>query len=71
MVNKGFILNIIKNLYRSIRIIIFGNNYYCNYIPSCSEYAFNMLEKENFFKAIYYILKRLINCHPFASNILK
>ncbi len=55
--------NILDGIYKGARIILFGTGYYCNYVPSCSEYALKVLKNEGFFKATFKILKRLILCN--------
>ena len=39
-----------------------GNN--CRYLPTCSEYFIDSLEKEGVFKGIIKGTKRLLSCHP-------
>ena len=38
----------------------------CRYIPSCSEYALQSFKIHPFLKALYFSLKRISRCHPFA-----
>ncbi len=55
-----------KYLIRLYRIVIrpyFGENN-CRFHPSCSEYALLCLDKYGFFKASYYIAKRILKCAP-------
>ena len=40
----------------------------CRYIPSCSQYAVETIEKYNIFKALYLIIKRLIKCNPMSKK---
>ncbi len=35
----------------------------CRYYPTCSEYAKWQFEENNFFKAIYYTIKRVLSCN--------
>jgi hypothetical protein len=37
----------------------------CRFEPSCSEYAYQALEKYGFFKGSWLALKRIGRCHPF------
>jgi putative membrane protein insertion efficiency factor len=36
----------------------------CRYVPSCSEYAREALEKYGLCRGLYLSLKRLLRCHP-------
>lgn len=37
----------------------------CRFIPTCSEYALEAVEKYGVIKGSYYAVKRLLKCHPF------
>ena len=37
----------------------------CRYVPSCSEYAYEAVQKYGIFKGLFLALKRVIRCHPF------
>ena len=45
---------------------LFGGH--CRFVPSCSEYAQQMLEQKNFFSAFVLIGKRLLSCHPWGKH---
>jgi len=40
----------------------------CMFIPSCSEYAKQAIEKHGVFKGLYLFLRRIIRCHPWQKN---
>ena len=40
----------------------------CIYIPTCSEYEAQAIEKYGSFKGSYLAAKRLLRCHPFARG---
>lgn len=40
----------------------------CIYIPTCSEYAAEAIQKYGSFKGTYLATKRLLRCHPFAKG---
>ena len=40
----------------------------CRYIPSCSQYAIESMDKYNIVKALYLIIKRLIKCNPMSKK---
>ncbi|NLD88129.1 MAG: membrane protein insertion efficiency factor YidD [Clostridiales bacterium] len=37
----------------------------CRFIPTCSEYALEAVEKYGFLKGGLLALKRILKCHPF------
>ena len=43
-----------------------GNN--CRFIPSCSEYTYDAVEKYGVFKGLYLGVKRLVKCHPLSKG---
>ncbi|MCF0138025.1 MAG: membrane protein insertion efficiency factor YidD [Oscillospiraceae bacterium] len=40
----------------------------CCFIPTCSQYAVEALEKHGALKGCWLTLKRLLRCHPFHSS---
>ena len=36
----------------------------CRYLPTCSEYSIEALQKLGFFKGSFLSLKRILSCHP-------
>jgi putative membrane protein insertion efficiency factor len=40
----------------------------CIYIPSCSLYALQALEKYGVIKGSYLAIRRILRCHPFATG---
>ena len=40
----------------------------CRYIPTCSQYAIEALEKYGAVKGSWLALKRLLRCHPFHHH---
>lgn len=40
----------------------------CIYIPTCSQYAIEAIEKYGFFKGGFMSLMRILRCHPFAKG---
>ncbi len=39
----------------------------CIYIPTCSQYAIEALEKYGALKGSYLAARRILRCHPFAK----
>ncbi|HHU21824.1 MAG TPA: membrane protein insertion efficiency factor YidD [Clostridiales bacterium] len=42
----------------------------CRFIPTCSEYALQALEKYGAAKGTWLTLKRILKCHPFHRGDL-
>ena len=40
----------------------------CRYIPTCSEYALEAVEKYGPWKGSWLALRRLLRCHPFCKG---
>ena len=40
----------------------------CRFIPTCSQYAFQAIEKYGALKGGWLALKRLLRCHPFYKG---
>jgi putative membrane protein insertion efficiency factor len=37
----------------------------CRFVPSCSQYTYEAIEKYGFFRGMWMGMKRLVRCHPF------
>ncbi|MDR3588731.1 MAG: membrane protein insertion efficiency factor YidD [Negativicutes bacterium] len=37
----------------------------CRFVPTCSEYALQAIEKYGAFKGLWMALRRILHCHPF------
>ena len=59
-----FILILIKLIkgYQFLISPLFGHS--CRYLPTCSEYSIEALQKFGFFKGLYMSIKRILSCHP-------
>ena len=40
----------------------------CIYVPTCSQYALEALEKYGAWKGTYLALRRFLRCHPFHKG---
>lgn len=40
----------------------------CKFRPTCSEYAYQAIEKYGIFKGIIKAISRLLRCHPFSQG---
>lgn len=43
-----------------------GHN--CRYLPTCSQYSLEAIEKFGAFKGSYLMIRRLLRCHPFGGS---
>ena len=41
----------------------------CRYVPTCSEYAMEAVERYGAFRGSFMALWRLLRCHPFAHGV--
>ena len=57
-----YILIKIISLYKIFISPYLGNN--CRYLPTCSEYFIDSLEKKGVFKGTINGIKRILSCHP-------
>lgn len=76
-----FIKNILRLASKAIKLLIIGmikiyKKYIspikgakmCKYIPTCSEYAIEAVEKYGPFKGTYLAIKRILRCNPFSKG---
>ena len=40
----------------------------CRYVPSCSDYGIQAIEKFGFIKGVWLSLKRIIRCNPWGGS---
>lgn len=57
---RNLFLKLIKIYQRYITVLSFGS---CRYYPSCSEYAKQQFQKNNFLVAIYQSTLRILRCN--------
>ncbi len=55
------VLLLIKFYQKYLTILSFGS---CRYYPTCSSYAKTQFEHNNFFKAFYFSILRILKCNP-------
>ena len=61
-----YILIKLIKIYRYLISPIIGHS--CRYLPTCSEYSIEALEKFGFFKGLSLSLKRILSCHPWGNG---
>lgn len=47
---------------------IFPNTRYCRFIPSCSQYGYEAIEKYGSIKGTYMLTKRLLKCNQWNKS---
>lgn len=40
----------------------------CKFYPTCSEYAYQAIEKYGIFKGLFKTILRILRCHPFSHG---
>ena len=40
----------------------------CRFVPTCSEYAYEAIEKHGVFKGLFLAVKRFLRCNPFCKG---
>ncbi len=60
-------LIILVKLYQLTLSPLLGSNK-CRYIPTCSQYAIESLEKYGIFYGTYLAIKRILSCHPWGGS---
>ena len=63
---KKILISLIK-FYR-IYLSPLKRNSHCRYIPTCSTYAIEAIEKYGTFKGTFLALKRILRCNPFSKG---
>jgi len=62
---KKFCLSLIR-FYQSLPL---ASHTACRFIPTCSEYSYQMIEAHGAWKGIWLGLRQVIHCHPFNSKL--
>lgn len=57
---------IVLNIVRLYQMLFSGGN--CRFIPSCSKYTYQSVERYGTIKGLILGLKRILRCHPFSKG---
>lgn len=57
---------ILKSLVFYKKYLSRGNH--CRFVPSCSEYSYQAVEKYGVFKGLFLSLKRIVRCNPLSKG---
>ena len=64
MFKNGILCNIIIYLIKLYKIVFAMKRPCCRFIPSCSTYAIEAIEKHGALHGLYLIIKRILKCRP-------
>lgn len=72
------IIRFVSNIFKKLLILLvkfyrvcispYKGNIHCRYIPTCSQYALEALEKYGPIKGTYLSIKRILRCNPFSKG---
>ncbi|MBP9818080.1 membrane protein insertion efficiency factor YidD [Candidatus Shapirobacteria bacterium] len=60
---KNFVLRMLV-MYKKY----FSRGYNCRFVPTCSEYTYEAVEKYGVVKGLWWGVKRLAKCHPWGKS---
>lgn len=61
-----FVLIKLIKIYKYLISPLTGHS--CRYLPTCSEYSIEALERFGLLKGILLIFKRIFSCHPWSAG---
>ncbi len=59
---------IVKALIKFYQIIFANKLATCRFVPSCSEYTYESIEKYGVIKGSFLGIRRILGCHPFSKK---
>ncbi len=63
---KRFLLYIIR--FYQLCLSPYKKSACCRFYPTCSQYAYEAIQKYGVFKGVYLGLKRILKCNPFHKG---
>ena len=67
-ISKSFCIGCVKAYRYTLAPIFMSLGVRCRFVPSCSEYATQSLEKHGAFRGFVLMVLRLLRCHPFCAG---
>ena len=67
-ISKSFCIGCVKAYRYTLAPIFMSLGVRCRFVPSCSEYATQSLEKHGAFRGFVLMVLRLLRCHPFVKG---
>ena len=64
---RKVVLRVLKIVYAGVRPLL-GPRQVCRFSPSCSQYAFEAIEKHGICKGSWLACKRIVKCHPWSPG---
>ncbi|HEX7094347.1 MAG TPA: membrane protein insertion efficiency factor YidD [Acidimicrobiales bacterium] len=59
---------VLIRLVRGYQFVMAGRASPCRYVPSCSNYALDALERHGTLRGSWLTLRRLLRCHPWGGH---
>ena len=53
--------------YKAYLSVLFAGQ--CRFVPTCSQYSYEAVERSGLARGSWLTLKRLLRCHPFQGNL--
>ena len=63
---KKFVIRLIRMYQKYLSPL--KTRWHCIYIPTCSQYGIEAIEKYGACKGLYLTIRRVLRCHPFAKG---
>jgi putative membrane protein insertion efficiency factor len=59
---------LVHRLVRGYQFVMGGRSSPCRFVPSCSNYALDALERHGTLRGGWLTLRRLLRCHPWGGH---
>lgn len=66
---KQILINLIQIYQKRVSPFLVKRGHRCLFTPSCSQYAFQCLNRYSLVKALLLIVKRLLSCNPINVHL--
>ena len=61
-------LRLVKFLFILYQLVTRSRYASCRYMPTCSKYAVDAVEKHGTIKGVWFTVKRVSSCHPLSKR---